>query len=103
MTNKSGEVLENIQKVFHQKEVYDFLKEKVFEGDVPETAFVGINNIKSDNSTPIKQLKDLEPKQLRLIMNTKDVVFEQQESKQNLLTRLIKEELKRLKWQKNGM
>jgi hypothetical protein len=95
--------LENIQKVFHQKEVYDFLKEKVFEGDVPETAFVGINNIKSDNSTPIKQLKDLEPKQLRLIMNTKDVVFEQQESKQNLLTRLIKEELKRLKWQKNGM
>lgn len=92
--------LNNIQKVFYQKKVYDFLKEKVFEGDVPETAFVGINKVTDNKSNLIDKLKALEPKQLRLIMNTKDVVFEQQESKENLLTRLIKEELKVLNGKK---
>lgn len=92
--------LNNIQNVFYQKKVYDFLKEKVFEGDVPETAFKGINDITDDKSDLIEKLKVLEPKQLRLIMNTEGVGFEQQESKENLLTRLIKEQLKVLNGKK---
>tara|TARA_R110000851_G_C13072056_1_gene564955 strand:+ start:840 stop:2297 length:1458 start_codon:yes stop_codon:yes gene_type:complete len=92
--------LENIQKVSYQKKVYDFLKESVFEGDVPETAFVGIKGIATDKSALIDKLKVLEPKQLRLIMNTEGVGFAQQESKENLLTRLIKEQLKVLNGKK---